>query len=268
MCETADTPGPRVRMTDYMSSLRKVDRYVPLKTKYEENRVKNFPPLNPTLQPDLQQGDIDQIDLQNSLEDFDLNILPKPPLEQSEEQVRQLQAQVEALNGQLHEAQLKSKSVTELSLQARQQKNNLSVVKETSERRIAEFLNSPHPTSWESEECKLLLIHYTSCLDMSNFTLDPETNKFKPTKDDFLEVFRKQCTLEEQEEREARLETMKTAALDALNLFEPRRRLRKQSMRGRSNSVKRDREEEKDAASSTLSKQRTTSPPPTSAPPS
>ena len=139
--------------------------------------------------------------------------------------------------------------------------------KDMSEGRIAEFLNLPEPISWESEECKLLLIHYTSCLDMSNFTLDPESNMFKPNAEDFLEVFRKNCILEEPEEREARLEKLKTAAMEALNLFAHKRRLRKPSMRGRSNSVKRDREEEKEP-SSPFSKQRNASPAPTSAQPS
>ena len=127
-------------MSEYMSSLRKCDRYTPLKTLHEEKMAKNFPPLNSATHDIGTPGEqAEQSLVSDDCEVFTpaSNTFPKSPIEQSEEQVKHLQAQVAALNGQLREEQSRTRAVYEKSLRSRKQSRaELDMIKDASEIRI------------------------------------------------------------------------------------------------------------------------------------
>ena len=237
-------------MSEYMSSLRICDRYTPLKTIHEEKMAKNFPPLNSATHENGTPGD--QAEQSYGSGDSDVftpasDTFPKSPIEQSEEQVIHLQAQVEALNGQLREEQSRVKAANEENLRSRKHKLVVDTIKQASEQRVAYLLSGEAEVPWEvDEEGKGLLHNLGQCLDLSSSSMDPESNTLKANCDSMMENIKKLCILQDPEKKEERLLKLKTAIIDNATKASKAsiNRLRRLSARSRSNSVKRDREKE------------------------
>ena len=250
LCETRNTP--RAKMAEYMSSLRKCDRYIPLKTIHEEKMAKNFPPLNsatPAIGTSGEQAEQSHNSGENDVFTLASNTFPMSPIELSEEQVKHLQAQVEALNGQLREEQARARTAYEQNLRSKKHKMVVDTIKQSSEERVADLLSGESEISWETdEEGKGLLHNLTHCLDLSS-PMDSEANCAS-----LMENIKKLCRLEDLEKKEERLSKLKTAIVESATKVS-KNRTRRLSARSRSNSVKRDREKE-EGETSGLSKPR------------
>ena len=246
LCHSLGTE--RAKMSVYMESLRLQDKYIPLKTRYNEQQARAFPVLGKKVEVGDNQN-INNMDVNDVEAEIEGEVLPVSPVEERDAQIENLKKELEILQKEVQENNNLKETVTKIKAENNiakkttwQLTRKLNLTRKTSEMKLAEMISSG-----SLDDSPHLITSYAACLFEDDFDFDIENYVIVPKNESFLKNIEDGCNLEDEKQKE-RCSRVRHQVLDRVKKLitsSPSRGGRRQSI-GSLCSQKRELEESED----------------------